>query len=72
MELEGLRRCLAYLQEHHSLRPDAIVTDRHASVQKWLREEFGGVIQHYYDVFHVAKGEIFLLTQNIVQSLLLD
>ncbi|XP_041474440.1 uncharacterized protein LOC121423188 isoform X2 [Lytechinus variegatus] len=54
MEKEGLRRGLAKLEELN-VRVDTLVTDRHAQVAKWLRENYPE-ITHKYDVWHIAKG----------------
>jgi len=54
MEKEGLIRSLEFL-ESSGLSVDAIITDRHPQVQKYLRENKPS-ISHYYDVWHVAKG----------------
>jgi len=54
MELAGLKRCIEFLQSK-KLLPGVLVTDRHMSIQKWVREELPGTV-HYYDVWHVAKG----------------
>lgn len=53
MELEGLKRCLAFLLQFVNI--STITTDRHASVQKYLRETFPRIV-HYFDVWHVAKN----------------
>lgn len=53
MELEGLKRCLAYLAENHVNMTD-LVTDRHSQVKKYMRENTE--IRHWFDVWHVAKG----------------
>jgi hypothetical protein len=55
MEKEGLVRSLALLQEA-GISIDAIVTDRHPQIQKFLRE-MAPSIEHYYDTWHVAKGK---------------
>ena len=55
MEKEGLARSLKFLQSR-GLSPDAIVTDRHPQIQKYIREAVPSV-KHYYDVWHVAKGK---------------
>ncbi|KAL1260280.1 hypothetical protein QQF64_008107 [Cirrhinus molitorella] len=52
MEKEGLRRGLDLL-ESNQLHAEYIVTDRHARVQKYLRER---VIKQYYDVWRLEKG----------------
>lgn len=54
MEKEGLARSLQFLQSK-GLLPDAIVTDRHPQIQKYIRNAVPSV-RHYYDVWHVAKG----------------
>lgn len=54
MEKEGLIQSLNYVQKN-GLSVDAIVTDRHVVIQKYLRENTPS-IQHYYDVWHVGKG----------------
>ena len=52
MELEGLKRVLAKLS---GLTITKIITDRHPSIAKYLREQVKNVV-HLYDVWHVAKG----------------
>lgn len=54
MEKEGLARSLQFLQST-GLLPDAVVTDRHPQIQKYIREAVPSV-KHYYDVQHVANG----------------
>ena len=55
MELEGLKRSLALLEER-KVTLDCIVTDRHPQIQKFLRES---AITQYYDVWHVVKGTCY-------------
>lgn len=55
MEKEGLSRSLTNLTEL-GVKVQAIITDRHAQVAKWLRENYPDV-EHRYDVWHIAKGE---------------
>lgn len=55
MELEGLKRSLAFLRQENQLIVSDIITDRHSSVKKYLREE-QPTIRHWFDVWHVAKG----------------
>ncbi|XP_063046055.1 uncharacterized protein LOC134440057 [Engraulis encrasicolus] len=52
MEKEGLIRSLNFL-EACGIDIDCIITDRHPQVQKYLRESN---VNHYYDVWHFAKG----------------
>ena len=54
MELEGLKRGLGLLHEHGCLVGD-LVTDRHTQVKKHMREDHHD-INHYFDVWHFAKG----------------
>ena len=54
MEKEGLVRALHSVQQVKTVK--TLVTDRHPSIQKWLRE-FKPEIKHFYDVWHVAKSE---------------
>ncbi|XP_069110215.1 uncharacterized protein, partial [Argopecten irradians] len=54
MEKEGLVRAMSVLKER-GLSVGALVTDRHLQIQKWVRENMP-TTDHYYDVWHVAKG----------------
>ncbi|XP_064598240.1 uncharacterized protein LOC135464679 [Liolophura sinensis] len=54
MELEGLKRSIDCLKSY-GVELDAIVTDRHRSVAKWIRENLQET-KHYFDIWHVAKG----------------
>lgn len=54
MELEGLKRSLEYLTSR-DVSVYRLVTDRHAQVAKWLRENYSE-IDHRYDVWHVGKS----------------
>ena len=57
MEIEGLIRTLMWVD--NALIPvSAIVTDRHRQIAKHIREKVVPIsgVQHYYDVWHVAKG----------------
>ena len=64
MEKEGLMRGLRELEEK-GLTISSLVTDRHAGIQKWLREE-KPTITAYYDIWHVAKSNCieFLLSKQ--------
>jgi len=55
MELEGLKRSLHFLTVMNQLNVTHLVTDRHSSVKKYMREEQEDII-HWFDVWHVAKG----------------
>ena len=52
--MEGFKRGLAHL-ERNGIKAEHIVTDRHASIRKFLRTERPD-ITHYFDIWHVAKG----------------
>ena len=54
MELEGLSRSVSYLLEH-KLSIGTIVTDRHKSIGKWIKNALPGTT-HSYDVWYMAKG----------------
>uniref|UniRef100_A0AAV2MN03 Transposase n=1 Tax=Knipowitschia caucasica TaxID=637954 RepID=A0AAV2MN03_KNICA len=54
MEKEGFIRSLTMLEEK-GVKVQAIVTDRHTGVQKYLREEKKD-ITHYFDPWHMGKG----------------
>lgn len=58
MEKEGLHRALEYVRQN-SLEVGVLVTDRHQQINKWIRESHPQ-IKHYFDVWHVAKGEYTL------------
>ncbi|XP_010767710.1 uncharacterized protein [Notothenia coriiceps] len=60
-ELEGLKRCLTLLTETHELDVASMVTDRHKSIAKYLREEtphnpHTAELKHHFDAWHIAKG----------------
>ena len=54
MELEGLKRGIMEL-EQYGLTIGTLVTDRHAQIAKWVRNELPSTI-HLFDVWHLAKG----------------
>ncbi|XP_034078893.1 uncharacterized protein LOC117550588 [Gymnodraco acuticeps] len=54
MELEGLKRGLQKLKDE-GVTIASITTDRHGSVKKYMREKEPS-IEHWFDVWHVAKG----------------
>lgn len=51
--MEGLH-IIDFLYKQH-VHIDVLVTDRHKSINKWLRETHPSVT-HYFDTWHVAKG----------------
>ena len=54
MELEGLKRCLAELQEG-KIDVVCLTTDRHKQINTYLRMEHPR-IAHMFDPWHIAKG----------------
>ena len=55
MEKEGLDRALKFLKDS-GVPVGVLVTDRHTQINKWLKESHEEM-KHYFDVWHVAKGE---------------
>lgn len=56
MEKEGLRRCMQQLGDE-GIDAGVLVTDRHPSVKKYMRE-FHPDVQHLFDIWHIAKGKL--------------
>ena len=54
MELEGLKRCVDKLRSNN-ISFGTIVTDRHVQIKKFMRTTYPE-INHYFDVFHIAKS----------------
>ncbi|KAK3099185.1 hypothetical protein FSP39_000706 [Pinctada imbricata] len=54
MELEGLKRCMAVL-ETEGIDVSDLVTDRHSQVKAYMKDDQQH-INHWFDVWHVAKG----------------
>ena len=54
MEMEGFKRALVHL-EKNGIKAEHNVTDRHASIRKFLRTERPDMT-YYFDFWHVAKG----------------
>ncbi|XP_060085473.1 uncharacterized protein LOC132564874 [Ylistrum balloti] len=54
MELEGLKRCFQFLKDKDIPISD-LVTDRHCQVKKLMKSDHPD-INHWFDVWHVAKG----------------
>nr|XP_034319417.1 uncharacterized protein LOC105325318 [Crassostrea gigas]XP_034319418.1 uncharacterized protein LOC105325318 [Crassostrea gigas] len=54
MEMEGLLRCLQKLKEEGVVISD-LVTDRHPQIKAYMKKERTD-INHWFDVWHVAKG----------------
>ena len=64
MEKEGLSRVLHNLASQ-SLSVDVLISDRHRQINKWIRETHPSIV-HYFDVWHVAKGNFVLTAYNYV------
>lgn len=58
MELEGLMQSLEFLEDRGVIT-SSITTDWHSSVRKYLHQTRPHMV-HWFDVWHVAKGELFL------------
>lgn len=68
MELEGLKRCLAFL-ERNGVEVAVLVTDRHVQIKCFLRREKSST-RHEFDVWHVAKSMLQPLLSNLLTILL--
>ena len=58
LEPEGLTRGIKFL-ESQALLKNTFVSDRHVQIRKWVKENLPHT-QHYFDIWHVAKGISFL------------
>ena len=58
MELEGIKMSLKELHDA-DIPIKSLVTDRHSSVKRFMREKEPS-IDHWFDVWHVAKGMLFM------------
>uniref|UniRef100_T1JEN1 Transposase IS204/IS1001/IS1096/IS1165 DDE domain-containing protein n=1 Tax=Strigamia maritima TaxID=126957 RepID=T1JEN1_STRMM len=54
MEKEGLLRILDFLGDEE-INVKALVTDRHISIRKMLREDYPE-IKHFLDIWHISKS----------------
>ena len=54
MEKEGFVRAVNKLQQ--GFKVGTLVTDRHSHISKWVWESLPE-INHYYDIWHIAKGK---------------
>lgn len=54
MELDGLKRCLAELEEK-GVTINSLTTDRHPQVEAEMKRQQKFV--HYFDTWHVVKGK---------------
>jgi hypothetical protein len=62
MELESLKRQLAYLENANVkvTKTTKLVTDRHCQVSSFMASE-KKEIEHAYDIWHVTKGTSFVI-----------
>lgn len=67
MELESLKRQLAYL-ENGNIKVSKLVTDRHTQVSSFMAKE-KAEIEHAYDVWHVAKGTRYSVVIDYTYSI---
>jgi solute carrier family 8 (sodium/calcium exchanger) len=54
MELKGLQLCKKTVEKY---KIQALITDRHPQIAKWLRETWK--IPHFYDCWHIVKSKTF-------------
>ena len=60
MELEGMVRTVDWLDKE-GIDIGTLVTDRHRQITKYIRDNLQARgTKHFFDVWHVAKGEILL------------
>lgn len=59
MELEGLKRGLRHITELNGVQVHDLVTDRHVMIKSYMKTERPNM-NHYFDVWHVAKGNQIL------------
>ena len=57
MEVMGLRKSLDFLIGQ-GLKISTLITDRHPSVTKMMREDYPHIL-HFFDVWHIAKGMVW-------------
>lgn len=67
MEKQGLKQALSNLNDC-DVHVDILVTDRHAQIKKFIREEHQE-IKHYFDVWHIAKGNYNIRTVLLFKSI---
>lgn len=56
MEMEGLLRCRQKFEEEGVVLSD-LVTDRHSQIKAYMKKERTDINQ-WFDVWHVAKGNL--------------
>lgn len=59
MELEGLKRSLEKITDE-KLEMSHLVTDRHSQIKKYMKDTHPNII-HWFDCWHIAKGNIHML-----------
>ena len=64
MELEGLKRGLEYLTGTCRINVQDLITDRHVMIKKYMKEKQKET-NHYFDVWHIAKGKKIVCNINM-------
>lgn len=66
MEMEGLKRGLEYLTKTVKIDVKDLITDRHVMIKKYMKEKQKD-INHFFDVWHIAKGnhDLYKLFRSI-------
>lgn len=62
MELDGAKRCFAYLQTAR-IAIKKFISDRHAGISKWVKETQAGT-KHFFDIWHVVRS----ITKKTMQA----
>ena len=67
MELKGFKLALRMVKEQATVTH--LITDRHASVKKHMKEHEPAIL-HHFDIWHMAKGMyvVYLTYLGIIQS----
>lgn len=55
MEFYGFKTCMKSLLDN-GLNIGWLVTDRHTSIAKFMREEYSN-IKHFFDLWHIKKSK---------------
>ena len=69
MELEGLKRGLRHITELNGVQVHDLVTDRHVMIKSYMKTERPNM-NHYFDVWHVAKGNQILNFVSLIKKII--
>ena len=69
MELEGLKRGLRHITELNVVHVHDLVTDRHVMIKSYMKTERPNM-NHYFDVWHVAKGNQILNFVSLIKKII--